>query len=75
MRCIITGVETENKWKNRPVSTAAIKAARKYQEREPNLNLHQALKRLDKDFTEMLSVRVAEMENNVKVTRGNMDAV
>lgn len=54
MRCIITGVWTENKYKNIPVSTNAIKAAKKYQELEPGLTLHKALMKLDKDYTEML---------------------
>lgn len=54
MRCIITGVETENKYQNLPVSTDAVKAAKKYQQLERGLSLRAALMKLDKDYIEML---------------------
>lgn len=62
MRCIITGVETENKFRNIPVSTNAIKAAKKYQEIDPSLCLRKALMKLDKDFTAMIKRDIEEME-------------
>jgi hypothetical protein len=60
MKCIITGAETENKFKNRPVSTDAIKAAKKFQELEPVLTLREALKKLDKDYFEMMKKSIVD---------------
>jgi hypothetical protein len=61
MKCIITGVETENKFRNIPVSTDAVKAARKFQELDPRgLSLREALKKLDKDYFEMMKNSIKE---------------
>jgi hypothetical protein len=43
MKCIITGVETDNKWKSLPVSKQAIAAARKVIEEFPNYTMRRAL--------------------------------
>jgi hypothetical protein len=66
MRCIITGVETENKYQNMPVCTDAIKAAKKFQELQPRLSLSQAINKLDKDYFEMMKKQV-EDQNTAKI--------
>jgi hypothetical protein len=60
MRCIITGIETENKFKNKPVCTDAIKAAKKFQQLEPHLSLKQALIKLNKDYFEMMKKSIVD---------------
>jgi len=74
MKCIITGVETENKFNNIPVSTNAIRAAKKFQELEPHLSLKQALMKLDKDYFEMIKKKMRE-QATVKVTRDNTNGI
>jgi hypothetical protein len=60
MKCIITGVETENKFQNKPVSTDAIKAAKKFQELEPHLSLREALVKLNRDYFKMMKNSIKE---------------
>ena len=74
MKCVITGVETENKFNNIPVSTDAIKAAKKFQELEPHLSLKKALIKLEKDYFEMIK-RQLEDQTAVKVTQGNTNGI
>jgi hypothetical protein len=69
MRCIITGVETENKFENKPVCTDAIKAAKKFQKLEPHLSLRQALVKLDKDYFEMMKKEMEKQELAHKVSK------
>lgn len=53
MKCIITGIETQNKWNNYPVHTDAIHLAKEYREKHGG-TLRDALIRLQKEYKQKM---------------------
>lgn len=50
MKCIITGVETDSRYKDYPLSTDARFAAKKLMELDSKLTMTKAINKLMKDF-------------------------
>jgi hypothetical protein len=46
MKCIITKIETKNKWKDIPVCSEMVAEAKKLMEKFPNLTRREALEKL-----------------------------
>jgi hypothetical protein len=63
MKCAITGIETNNKWMNQPISRQVVLAAKKLKEVRPYLSMSQAFQEISDDLKKMA------IENSVKVTQ------
>lgn len=45
MKCIITGLDTDNKWKGFPISKQALEDAKETQKKDPWLTTREALRK------------------------------
>lgn len=61
MKCIISGVETKNKWRNIPVEKVFVSAAKALMG-DYGLTMRQALKRIDKEYFKTLKKKMEEAD-------------
>lgn len=57
MKCLVTGIETNNKWNNLAISKEALLAARKVANENSSLTMRQALVKVSKAYIQELKSR------------------
>lgn len=61
MKCIISGVETKNKWRNIPVEKVFVSAAKSLMS-DYRLTMREALKRIDREYFKALKKKMEEID-------------
>ena len=64
MKCVISGLETENKWNNIPVEKVWIDAAKALRTDRPWLTMREAIIEIHKGFNEVVRKKMAEINDN-----------